>query len=173
MFFEFTEVLMIGSPQGVARTLQIFYFGLGIVIAIFSICLWLIDILSRLNESNKAIVISFIKAINDHDVDKIVNLMSEDHIFIDARDNKLVGKKAMKEGWEGYFKLFPDYKIEVSDIIENESVIGLFGYAGATCKNLRNKTNINSWRIPVSLKAIVEKNKIKHWQVFCDYSDLI
>ncbi len=124
------------------------------------------------NDTNKAIVIRFVKAINDHDVDEIINLMSEDHIFIDAIDNKTVGKKGMKEGWKGYYELFPDYQIEISDIIENASTIGLFGYASATYKNLTNKLNSNFWRIPASWKAIVENNKIKHWQVYCDYSNL-
>jgi len=124
------------------------------------------------NESNKAMVIRFVKAINDHDVNEIVNLMSEDYIFIDGQDHKSVGKKGMKEGWEGYYALFPDYKIEISDITENESVIGLFGYVNATYKNLTNKLNSNFWRIPASWKAMVENNKIKHWQVYCDYSDL-
>jgi ketosteroid isomerase-like protein len=124
------------------------------------------------NEPNKAIVIRFVKAINNHDVNEIINLISEDHIFIDAMDHKSVGKKGMKEGWKGYFELFPDYQIEISDIIENESVIGLFGYASATYKNLTNKFNSNFWRIPASWKAIVENNKIKHWQVYCDYSNL-
>ena len=91
------------------------------------------------SESNKSIVIRFVKAINDHDVNEIVNLMSEDHTFIDAMDNKSVGKKGMKEGWDGYYELFPDYLIEISDITENESVIGLFGYVNATYKNLTNE----------------------------------
>jgi hypothetical protein len=46
MFFEFVEVLMIGSPIGVARTLQIVYFGLGTIITVFSIGIWFIDIVS-------------------------------------------------------------------------------------------------------------------------------
>jgi ketosteroid isomerase-like protein len=124
------------------------------------------------NDTNKAIVIRFVKAINDHDVDEIINLMSEDHIFIDAIDNKSVGKKGMKEGWKKYYELFPDYQIEISDIIENVSTIGLFGYASATYKNIANKSNSNFWRIPASWKAIVENNKLKHWQVYCDYSNL-
>jgi hypothetical protein len=33
MFFEFVEVQIIGSPAGIARNLQIFYFGLGTLIA--------------------------------------------------------------------------------------------------------------------------------------------
>jgi len=125
------------------------------------------------NESDKAIVIRFVKAINDHDVNEIVRLMSEDHIFIDGAGNKSVGKKGMQEGWKGYYELFPDYQIEVSDITENESVFGLFGYACGTYKNLVNKLNSNFWRIPASWKAIVENNKIKHWQVYCDYSELL
>jgi ketosteroid isomerase-like protein len=124
------------------------------------------------SKSSKIIVNRFVKAINDHDVNEIVNLMSEDHIFIDAMDNKSVGKKGMTEAWKGYYELFPDYKIEISDIVENESVIGLFGYVNATYKNLINDLNSNVWRIPASWKAIVENNKIKHWQVFCDYSAL-
>jgi hypothetical protein len=124
------------------------------------------------NESSKAIVIRFVKAINDHDVNEIVNLMSEDHIFIDGQDNKSIGKKGMKEAWEGYYELFPDYQIEISDIIENDSLVGLFGYVNATYKNLTNKLNSNFWRTPASWKAIAENNKIKHWQVYCDYSDL-
>jgi ketosteroid isomerase-like protein len=124
------------------------------------------------NDTIKAIAIRFVKAINDHNVDEIINLMSEDHIFIDALDNKSVGKKGMKDGWKGYYELFPDYQIEISDITENVSTIGLFGYASGTYKNLTNKLDSNFWRIPASWKAIVENNKIKHWQVYCDYSSL-
>ena len=124
------------------------------------------------NGTNKAIAIRFVKAINDHEVDEIINLMSQGHIFIDALGNKSVGKEGMKEGWEGYYELFPDYQIEISDITENVSAIGLFGYISATYKNLTNKLNSNFWRTPASWKAIVENNKIKHWQVYCDYSGL-
>jgi ketosteroid isomerase-like protein len=122
--------------------------------------------------SNKDIVACFVKAINAHDVNEIENLMSEDHIFIDASGNKSVGKKGMKKGWEGYYELFPDYQIEISDIIENDPVFGLFGYVSGTYKNLTNRLNSNFWRTPASWKAIVENNKIKYWQVYCDYSNL-
>ena len=44
MSFEFVEVLAIGSPPGIAQALQIFYFGLGIFIAIASIAIWFMDI---------------------------------------------------------------------------------------------------------------------------------
>jgi hypothetical protein len=40
IFFEIVEVLVIGSEPGVARTLQIFYFSLGLVIVLLAAALW-------------------------------------------------------------------------------------------------------------------------------------
>ena len=47
MFFEFVEVLVIGSPEGVAQALQIFYFGLGTLISVIVAGIWFIDLWSR------------------------------------------------------------------------------------------------------------------------------
>jgi len=118
------------------------------------------------------IVESFIQAINDHNVDKIYSLMSEDHIFIDGYGDKHIGKTGMKEGWHQYYKIFPDYKVEITDVLENDSIIGLFGYASATYKNIKDERKSNFWRTTAAWKAKVEDKKIKYWQVFCDYTRL-
>ena len=47
MFFEFVEVLVIGSPAEVARTLQILYFGVGTAIVIPALGIWFLDLLSK------------------------------------------------------------------------------------------------------------------------------
>jgi hypothetical protein len=47
MFFEFVEVLVIGSPAGMARTLQILYFGTGTAIIVASMGVWFLDIKSN------------------------------------------------------------------------------------------------------------------------------
>ena len=47
MFFEFVEVLTIGSPLGLARNLQVFYYGLGTVIAIIACGIWFIELYSN------------------------------------------------------------------------------------------------------------------------------
>jgi hypothetical protein len=52
MFFEFIEVLVIGSPPGVARTLQVIYFGLGTIITVFSAGLWFLDLYNRTKEKS-------------------------------------------------------------------------------------------------------------------------
>lgn len=93
--------------------------------------------------TNSEIVNSFIQAINDHDVDKIYNLMSDDHIFVDGYGDKHVGKTGMKEGWQQYYKMFPDYKVEIKDVTENESIIGLLDMQVLPIKTLKmNETAI-------------------------------
>jgi ketosteroid isomerase-like protein len=123
--------------------------------------------------TNYEIVQAFIKAINDHDVDKIYELMPENHVFIDGYGDKHVGKNGMKEGWQNYYQLFPDYIIEITDIFEQNSVFGLFGYASATYKNIKDKSNSNFWKTTAAWKAVVENKRISHWQVYCDYTRLM
>lgn len=114
------------------------------------------------------IVMDFIDAINNANIDKIYSLMAQDHLFIDSQDNKVEGKEKIKQAWIGYFELFPDYKIEVNEIFEKDSIICMLGYASGTYKNIRNKNNSNHWRIPAAWKADVENNQIKSWQVYAD-----
>jgi hypothetical protein len=47
MFFEFVEMLVIGSPAGPARIMQIMYFGLGTAIVVVSIGTWFLDLRSE------------------------------------------------------------------------------------------------------------------------------
>ena len=47
MFFEFVEVLVIGSPAGAAWTLQIIYFGTGTAIVVAAMGIWFLDLQSN------------------------------------------------------------------------------------------------------------------------------
>jgi hypothetical protein len=46
MFFEFIEALVIGSPVGAARVMQISYFGLGTLIVVAALGMWFLELLS-------------------------------------------------------------------------------------------------------------------------------
>ncbi len=117
------------------------------------------------------IVRDFIGSINSANIDSLYDLMSNDHVFIDSRGNSMVGNDNMKKAWTGYFDLFPDYKIEINDTLQNDSAIVLLGYASGTYKTSNeNLDDSNHWKVPASWKAIVEHNKIKLWQVYADNS---
>jgi len=116
----------------------------------------------------KETVLKFVEAINTANIDKLENLMSDDHTFVDSGDGKYQGKETMKKAWSIYFDMFPDYKIEIVDMTESGSIIGVFGYASGTYKGLKNEMNSNYYRTPASWKAIVKDGKVKHWQVYCE-----
>ena len=115
------------------------------------------------------VIREFIDSINSADIDRIYDLMTIDHVFIDSQDNQMIGREKMKKAWSNYFDLFPDYKIEITDTLQNDSITVMLGYASGTYKTKEvSSDNINFWRVPAAWKAIVSNNKIKLWQVFAD-----
>jgi len=111
---------------------------------------------------------NFVKAINSHQVQKIADLMTDDHTFINSHGKKVQGKGNMKKAWKGYFEFFPDYTIEITEIIEDQETIGLFGWASGTYQNKETNDGANTWKLPGAWKAVVEEDKITHWQVYSD-----
>jgi ketosteroid isomerase-like protein len=93
--------------------------------------------------------------------------MTDDHTFIDSHGNEVAGKEKMRAGWIGYFQLFPDYKIEITEIFQNGECIAAFGFASGTYQGLSDRKE-NYWRLPASWKAIVKNRKILLWQVYAD-----
>lgn len=108
--------------------------------------------------------LSFVDRINKHDLDGLAELMTSDHVFIDAHGNSVSGKEKMIAGWRGYFEWFPDYYLEVVDVFEKGDTVALFGVAGGSFKG--NKTG--SWRLPAAWKAVVKDGQVTLWQVFAD-----
>lgn len=139
--------------------------------------------------NNKEIVLDFIKAVNEHNVDKICCLMCDDHKFIDSHGNEVTGRETMRNGWNGYFSMFPDYNIEITDIFEKRESTWLsakgkfsmmqndfvrydfivaFGFASGTYNGSKTDDGKNHFHLPASWKAMLEGGKIKLWQVYCD-----
>jgi ketosteroid isomerase-like protein len=111
---------------------------------------------------------NFVKAINEHDVDRIYSLMTDDHKFIDAHGNEVIGKEKMKAGWTGYFQWFPDYKIEITDVFANDDTLAVLVLASGTFKSIKADKNVNHWKLPASWKVVVTDNKVRVWQVYTD-----
>lgn len=121
----------------------------------------------NLSDMNKQIVYDFVEAINEHNVDKICSLMTDDHTFIDSHGNEVVGKEKMRAGWIGYFQWFPDYKIEITNMFLNRNTVAAFGFAGGTFQGRSDRSG-NYWRLPASWKAVIKNGKIHLWQVYAD-----
>jgi len=114
--------------------------------------------------TNRELIMAFVDALNARAPDALAELMSDDHRFIDAHGNELVGREKMVAGWRGYFEWFPDYEIEVEQIFEHGGKFGLFGYASGSFKGSPER----SWRLPAAWRAVARDRRVALWQVYAD-----
>ena len=121
------------------------------------------------NEIN--VVKAFIEAINRHAPSEILSLMTEDHTFVDSSGKILSGREYMTAGWQQYFRMFPDYKIQVESILGNKALVAVFGSASGTYNGKRGLVAENRIEMPAAWKAVVENGRVKLWQVYADWTE--
>lgn len=113
-------------------------------------------------------VLQFMDRINQHDVDKLAELMTEDHVFIDSLGNSVRGREKTRAGWRGYFAFCPDYQVSHEEVFENGNIVAVFGSAGGTIAANGKPPPENKWRTSAAWMAVVEKGLVKEWRVYAD-----
>ncbi len=114
------------------------------------------------------IVGQWIDRINAHDVDGVVRLMTDDHLFIDGLGQAVRGREAMRQAWIAYFEWMPDYRIHVERKLLGDEVVGLFGRASGTYAVGGALHDENRWEIPAAWRAVVRGGLVAEWQVYAD-----
>jgi ketosteroid isomerase-like protein len=118
-------------------------------------------------------VVQFLECINRHDADKLAELMSEDHVFVDSLGASVAGREHMRTGWRSYFALCPDYWVSHDEILTSAARVAVFGTAGGTIAAGSTSAGStlpaeNKWRTPTAWLAIVDGGLVKQWRVYAD-----
>jgi len=111
---------------------------------------------------------SFVAAINAHDLDALVNLMSEDHLFVDAFGESWQGRSTMRRAWKGYLEWFPDYTIVVEETFVNDDNVVMLGKASGTYAVEGQLPPENHWELPAAWKGVASDGQVSYWQVYAD-----
>lgn len=114
------------------------------------------------------LVLKFLEKINQHDVDGLVSLMSEQHVLVDSLGNRLQGREKLKAGWQAYFRMCPDYSVSHEAIFAQGNVVAAFGSAGGTIAAKGELKSENRWRIPAAWMATVRTGQLAEWRVYAD-----
>jgi ketosteroid isomerase-like protein len=77
-------------------------------------------------------VLACLEQINAGNVDGLCALMTEDHRFVDGLGNRVPGREAMRKGWAGYFRMFPDDRVSHAEVFSQRDVVAAFGSAEGT-----------------------------------------
>ena len=126
---------------------------------------------NRMNSNEMDVVQAFITAINKGNVSQLSSLMTEDHTFVDSGGRVESGRENMTAGWKAYFRMFPDYKIEIQSMLQDRGLIAVFGFASGTYNGKRGLVPENKIEMPAAWKVVVENGKIKLWQVYADWTE--
>jgi len=114
------------------------------------------------------IVERFVDRINAHDVEGLVRLMTDDHLFVDSLGQTVRGREAMRRAWMAYFDWMPDYLIQVECRLACGEVTGLFGRASGTYAVGGELRGENRWTVPAAWRATVREGLVAEWQVYAD-----
>ena len=113
-------------------------------------------------------VLEFLDRINRRDVEKLAELMTEDHVFVDSLGQQIRGRAKVRSGWSGYYAICPDYWVSHNEVFQNGNTVAICGEAGGTiCANGR-LTPERKWRTPAAWLAIVREGMVQKWQVYAD-----
>ena len=111
---------------------------------------------------------AFVRAINRQDVERLAELMSPAHRFIDALGNLVEGRERMHESWAAYFRMVPDYAVAVEEYYPADPVVILLGMAGGTYTRDGALRSENRWQTPVAIRALIEEGLVAEWRVYAD-----
>ena len=112
--------------------------------------------------------LAFFERINERDANRLAELMTEDHVFIDAIGGEVRGREKMHAGWQGYYAMCPDYWVSHERIFANGREVAIFGEAGGTIAPDGKLLPENQWRTPAAWLVVVEDGLVKQWRVYAD-----
>jgi len=119
-------------------------------------------------ENPVELVLRFLEKINQHDVDGLVSLMSEEHVLVDSLGDRFQGREKLKAGWQAYFKMCPDYTVSHEAIFAQGDIVAAFGSAGGTIAAKDQLKPENRWRTPAAWMATVRTGQLVEWRVYAD-----
>jgi uncharacterized protein (TIGR02246 family) len=106
--------------------------------------------------------------INSHDVDAIAALLTPDHRFVDSLGGVTQGRDALRAGWRQYFRIVPDYQIQVDRTLADGPLVVLLGVARGTYTTDGTLSAQNTWSTPAALRALIREGLVAEWQVYAD-----
>jgi limonene-1,2-epoxide hydrolase len=123
-------------------------------------------------QSPLEIVEALTDAINRHDVDAIMRIVHDAHVFVDSLGNEIRGAAAVREAWESYLALVPDYWVRIDHGVLAPEYIALFGAAGGTLAVEGKLQPENWWETTAAWRAEIVDGRVAKWQVYADYEPI-
>lgn len=114
------------------------------------------------------IAMAFVDAINAKDIERLADLMTADHKFIDGDGSEHDGKDKMRVGWTEHLGLIPDLTLSISEHFGENDTVVLLGWSSGTIAQNGELKPENSWKVPSAWRLVVESGKVAVWQLYAN-----
>jgi ketosteroid isomerase-like protein len=114
------------------------------------------------------VVLRFIDCINAGDVAALAEMMTATHRFIDSEGVEHHGRDRMELGWRDYFRIVPDYAIDVERVFSEGCDVVILGTARGTYSRDGRLSAGDAWSTPAAWYARVEGALVQEWRVYAD-----
>ena len=114
------------------------------------------------------VAMAFVDAINAKDVERLADLMTVDHKFIDGDGSEHGGKDQMQVGWREHLALIPDLTLSIAEHFEETGTVVLLGWSSGTIVQRGKLKPENSWRVPCAWRVLVVSEKVAVWQLYAN-----
>ncbi len=116
----------------------------------------------------RAVVGALVEAINSGRCERVANAMSLNGVFVDSLGRRTEGRTALTDAWRAYFRLFPDYRIEIDSMLVDEGEAMLHGRARGTLYRDARAVEGGGWEVPAAWRAVSDGRRVALWQVYAD-----
>ncbi len=118
------------------------------------------------------VVRAFVAKINAHNVEGLYELMTNDHVYVDALGARQQGRHVIRQAWMVHFALVPDYYITSAQVLSEGETIAIFGRAGGTYSHRGQLHAANRWEAPAAWKVVVRGTRVAEWRIYTDNQPL-
>ncbi len=110
-----------------------------------------------------SIALRFNECINARDLTSLGEMMTEDHVFIDIPGEVHKGRDMMVPGWFSFFRNYPDYRNNFTQIKMKEGLVVMVGFSECSHDQLDG---------PAIWTAKIRDGLVAEWRVYDDKEEV-
>lgn len=115
------------------------------------------------------IVEAMARAINSGRAEAVAERMTREGAFVDSLGRRIEGRAALLDGWRAYFRMVPDYRIELDGMLVDGLEALLHGRARGTVHRDGHAVEGGAFEMPAAWRATSDGGRrLTLWQVFAD-----
>lgn len=110
-----------------------------------------------------SLVLRFNECINTRDLTGLAEMMTDDHTFIDSSGETHKGREKMTLGWFDFFKDYPDYRNNFTQIFIQGDLVVMVGFSECSHESLDG---------PAIWTAKLRDGFVSEWRVYLDTEEV-